>query len=123
MSNEEMILESLSQVQSNQLQMQANMAQMQTNMAQMLTSITQMQDNMAQMRSDLTEVKLRTTTIEVTLENKVMPYLQTLAEGHETLLQTLAPKNRVEALEEEVTVLRMAVKSLAQEVAELKQAQ
>lgn len=116
MNNEEKILEILSQVQSTQTQMQSTMAQMQSDM-------TQMKSDMAQMRTDLTEVKLRTTTIEVTLENKVMPYLHTLAEGHETLLQTLAPKNRVEALEEEVTVLRMAVKSLAQEVAELKQAQ
>ena len=109
MNNEEKILEIL--------------AQMQADMSQMQATQTQMQADMSQMRTDLTEVKLRTTTIEVTLENNVMSYLQTLAEGHENLLQPLAPKNRVEALEEEVTVLRMALKSLAQEVAELKQAQ
>lgn len=70
----------------------------------------------SEMRADLTKVM-------VTQENVVIPQLKTLAEGHMTLLETLAPKSRVEALEEDVSVLKVAVKALTAEMAELKKAQ
>ena len=57
------------------------------------------------------------------IEGAVIPQLQMLAEGHQTLLETLAPKNRVEALEDDVVFLKSIVKSLMQEVSELKKAQ
>jgi len=43
--------------------------------------------------------------------------------GQANLLATLAPKNRVEALEDEVAFMKPVVKILSQEVAELKKAQ
>ena len=43
-------------------------------------------------------------SINLTLENRVFPALETLAEGQKTILETLAPKNRVEALEDEANV-------------------
>ena len=57
------------------------------------------------------------------IESAVVPQLQLLAEGHQTILETLAPKSRVEALEEEVVFLKTVVRNLAQDVADLKQAQ
>lgn len=57
------------------------------------------------------------------IENAVMPNFKLLAEGHQTLLETLARKDRVEALEEEVVFLKSVVSTLAQDVAELKKAQ
>ena len=57
------------------------------------------------------------------IETAVMPNFQLLAEGHQTLLETLAPKNRVEALEDEVVFMKSVIKALAQDVAELKKAQ
>ena len=57
------------------------------------------------------------------IETAVMPNFQLLAEGHQTLLETLAPKNRVEALEDEVVFMKSVIRSLAQDVAELKKAQ
>ncbi len=56
-------------------------------------------------------------------ESAVQPQLQLLAEGQQTILETLAPKSRVEALEEEVVFLKSVVRNLAQDVADLKQAQ
>lgn len=61
--------------------------------------------------------------INLTLENQVFPQLQALAEGQKTILETLAPKNRVEALEDEVAFMKSVIKALSQEVAELKKAQ
>ncbi len=57
------------------------------------------------------------------IENAVMPNFKLLAEGQQTLLQTMARKDRVEALENEVVFLKSVVKNLAQDVAELKKAQ
>ena len=56
-------------------------------------------------------------------ESAIVPQFQILAEGHQTLLETLAPKSRVENLEEDVVFLKSIVKSLMQEVSELKKAQ
>ena len=51
------------------------------------------------------------------------PKFDLLAEGQKTLLETLAPKNRVEQLEEEVDLLKTVIRSLSRDVAELKKAQ
>lgn len=56
-------------------------------------------------------------------ESSIVPNFQLLAEGHQTLLETLARKDRVEALEEEVIFLKSVVSALAQDVTELKKAQ
>ena len=60
---------------------------------------------------------------QVFFETEVMPKFQLLADGHQNLLDTLAPKARVDALEEDVVFLKSIVKSLMQEVSELKKAQ
>lgn len=57
------------------------------------------------------------------IENAVMPNFKLLAEGRQTQLETLARKDRVEAMEEEVVFLKSVVSILAQDVAELKKAQ
>ena len=62
-------------------------------------------------------------SINMTLENRVFPALEALAEGQKTILETLAPKNRVEALEDEVAFLKQMIKTLASEVNNLKKAQ
>ena len=49
--------------------------------------------------------------------------MEALAEGQKTILETLAPKNRVEALEDEVAFLKQMIKTLASEVNNLKKAQ
>ena len=61
--------------------------------------------------------------VAVTQEAVVLPQLKLLAEGHQNLLDTLAPKPRVEALEEEVDTLKTVVRLLTHDVAELKKAQ
>ncbi len=67
-------------------------------------------------------VELSTRYMNVLYETKIEPQFRLLAEGHQTLLETLAPKDRVEALEEDVAILKTAVSSLSSEVKELKKA-
>lgn len=48
---------------------------------------------------------------------------QLLAEGHQTLLDTLAPKSRVENLEDEMAFLRSIIKTMNEDISTLKKAQ
>lgn len=56
-------------------------------------------------------------------EATILPQIQLLADGHQNILDTLAPKSRVDNLEDDVIFLKSIVKSLMQEVSELKKAQ
>ena len=56
-------------------------------------------------------------------EAAIIPQFNLLADGQKNLLETLAPKNRVEALEDEMTFMKSVIKALSQEVEELKKAQ
>lgn len=56
-------------------------------------------------------------------EAAIMPKFDLLADGQKTLLETMAPKSRVEALEDEVAFLKQMLRTIASEVNELKKAQ
>ena len=60
---------------------------------------------------------------KVIIENDVDPKLKALAEGQQLLLETLAPKNRVEELENEVAFLKSVMKLHGEQISELKKAQ
>ena len=65
-----------------------------------------------QLRDDVTGVKVR-----------LSKQLSALAEGQETLLETLASKERVEAVEDDIVLLKSTTKAINREIAELKKAQ
>ncbi len=56
-------------------------------------------------------------------ESAFMPKFDLLLEGHNTIMETMAPKTRVDALEDEIIFLKQVIKSISQEVQELKKAQ
>ena len=57
------------------------------------------------------------------LESKIEPQIRLLAEGHENLMRTLSPKERVDRLEGDVVILKQAVHTLREDVDQLKQAE
>ena len=59
----------------------------------------------------------------VIIESSVDKKLQLLLEGQQALLDTLAPKSRVEELEEEVSFLKSVVRLHSQRLTELEKAQ
>ncbi len=71
----------------------------------------------AQDRKDIAEL------MRVIVESEITPKLNLLAEGQQTLLETLAPKSRMEELEEEVSFLKSVIKLHSEQIAELKKAQ
>ncbi len=71
----------------------------------------------------LENLTTRVTKIELTQENIIIPHIQALAEGQETLRQTLCPRDRAERLEADVDLLKSAVRGLFRDVQELKKVQ
>ncbi|MCI8302834.1 MAG: hypothetical protein HFF68_08785 [Oscillospiraceae bacterium] len=57
------------------------------------------------------------------IESAVMPKFDLLADGHKLLLDTMAPKSRVEELEDEVSFMKQVIKAMSRDIAELKKAQ
>lgn len=57
------------------------------------------------------------------IESAVMLKFDLLADGHKLLLDTMAPKSRVEELEDEVSFMKQVIKAMSRDIAELKKAQ
>ena len=92
------------------------------------TQTSRMMDTMTARMIDAMETQkkeiLRETAAatRVLIESSIMPKFDLLAEGQQTLLETLAPKSRVEELEE-VSFLKSVIKLHSEQIAELKKAQ
>ena len=54
--------------------------------------------------------------MQVIIENTIMPSLKRLAEGQRTLLETMAPKTRVEELEDDMQLLKAVVRSQSERI-------
>ena len=54
--------------------------------------------------------------MQVIIENTIMPSLKLLAEGQQTILQTMTPKSKTEELEEELDFLKAIVRSQSQRI-------
>ena len=78
---------------------------------------------LAEIKSEQTEMRDLLQKVAVTQEAVVLPRLDLLAEGHKNLLDTLAPKSRVDELAADVDTLKTVVRLLTHDVAELKKAQ
>ena len=76
-----------------------------------------------EMKAEQAEMRDLLQKVSVTQEAVVLPRLDLLAEGHQNLLDTLAPKSRVDELAADVDTLKTVVRLLTHDVAELKKAQ
>ena len=54
--------------------------------------------------------------LNVVLESAIMPKFNLLAEGQQTILQTMTPKSKTEELEEELDFLKSVVRSQSQRI-------
>lgn len=97
--------------------------EMSAEVARVGMEVAKTSERLAETNVELTRVSAEVVRINMTLENRVFPALEALAEGQKTILETLAPKSRVEALEDEVAFLKQMLKTLAGQVNDLKKAQ
>jgi len=92
-----------------------------TNEEKILDLLAIMNNDIAVLKADMCALKTDVSGIRIDIENRIDPYLQVLTERQKGILETLAPKNRVEALEE-VDFMKRVIKTLAKEVDDLKKA-
>lgn len=85
------------------------------------TQTSRMMDAMEAQKKEILQETAAAT--RVLIESSIMPKFNLLVEGQQTLLETLAPKSRVEELEEEVDFLKSIIKLHSEQIAELKKAQ
>ena len=64
-----------------------------------------------------------TQRMKILLDTEITPKFNLLAENQKIMLDKLAPKSELEELRSEVSVLKLAIRSINQEIAELKKAQ
>lgn len=75
------------------------------------------------LKEDNVSIRETLLRVAVTQENVVLPRLEALAEGHALLRETLAPKKRVRKLEDDISVLKIAVRAHSDQLAKLEKAQ
>lgn len=86
--------------------------------------------DVAHIMEDVATLKKQSVTREdvahimnVIVENSVTPKFNLLADGQQNIIDTLTPKSEVEALKDEIDLLKMVIRTLSADVAELKKAQ
>lgn len=92
-------------------------------LSQMRADIGGMKDDIADLKDTQSTMQATLTRVAVTQENVVIPQIKLLAEGHDTLLNTLARKDRVDALEDDVALLKTVIKAMSQRITDLEKAQ
>ena len=123
MNNEEKILEMLTELSKGQAEMRSDIAELKATQVKQGEQLSEQGEQLAQINDRLEELDDRSLRSAVMLENQVLPQLQLLYEGQVTLQQTLAPKERVEVLEDDVITLKTVVKSISNRLAALEKAQ
>lgn len=72
---------------------------------------------MAQQRRDIMQ------DVKALLDTEVQTKFNVLAEGQQAIMEALTPKSEIEQLRSEMDVLKLAVRTLSQDLDELKKAQ
>lgn len=80
-----------------------------------------MDQSLAQQKQEILDES--TQRMKILLDTEVTPKFNLLAENQKIMLDKLAPKSELEELRSEVSVLKLAIRSINQEIAELKKAQ
>lgn len=109
-------------LQESETRMSEKLQESETRMTEKLQeSETRMSEKLQESEARILEQTAH--NMRVLLESYVEPKFKLLAEGHQTLLETLAPKSRVDELEEEVAFLKSVVRIHDRDIQELKKAQ
>lgn len=64
-----------------------------------------------------------TRRMKLLLDTEVTTRFNLLAEGQQAIIEAITPKSEIEELRSEVSVLKLAIHTINQEIAELKKAQ
>ena len=140
MSNEEKMLDLLTRMQtdisslkSGQEEMRTDIAALKSGQEEMQMDIAALKSSQEEMRTDIAGIKDRLDRVEdraqqtaVLLETEVDRKLNLLYEGHDAIMERLdklAARSELELLRSDMDLMKMAMRSMSQDIAELKKAQ
>lgn len=123
MANEEKILEMLVQLQAGQTRMQRQMDSMQGQINSIQGQINGIQGQVNGIQGQVNSLQDDMHRVKAYLELDVEKRFDAVNEGIDMILERMVPEDRVEKLEDDVIVLKAAVRTLSRDVAELKKAQ
>lgn len=125
MNNEEKILGMLEQINRRLDSMDGRFDGIDGRLDGMDGRLGRVESAQEEMRGDISRMQETLTRVAVTQEGVVLPRLQLALEGHSELnrkMDALAPKERVEVLEDRVITLETAVKAMTKRLAALEKA-
>ena len=108
MNNEDKILKMLEQVIDEQKAMR--------------TELSGIQSEQKAMRTEMSDMRTELTRVAMTQDTVVLPRLDLLAEGHVTISEQIKSLSVIDELKNDVSVLKLAVRTLTDELAQLKAA-
>ena len=114
MNNEEKILVLLERMDQRLGTLEDGQAELKTDVAGLKAGISALEADVSVLKEDVSGLKTDVSGLKVRLDVDITRQPKLLEEGHTTLPDTLSPRDRVEALEDEVTFLKSVVKSMAQ---------
>ncbi len=90
------------------------------NEEKLLELLNDLKSAVSDMKGDMDALRQDVAIVRLDIENRMEPQIQSLAEGQKTLLETMAPKSRLDALEDEIVFMKSVIRSMSKEIAELK---
>ena len=90
------------------------------NEEKLLELLNDLKSAVSDMKGDMDALRQDVAIVRLDIENCMEPQIQSLAEGQKTLLETMAPKSRLDALEDEIVFMKSVIRSMSKEIAELK---
>ena len=108
MNNEELIIKMLGDLAESQAETSKNIADI--------------KDRVINLENGVTNIETRVTSLEVNQETVIIPQIKLLAEGHGTIIEHIKRLDAypIQEMQDDIVLLKSAVKALLSEVAELK---
>ena len=122
MTNEEKILELLHQVIDEQAEMRGKQTSMEESLSRAIRVQESMEESLARVIRVQESMEETLTRVAVTQENVVLPRLQLLAEGHNTIQEQIKRLSVIDSLQDDVATLKSAVRFLSQKLDQLEKA-
>lgn len=126
MSNEEKMLDLLTRMQTDISSLKSGQEEMRTDIAALKSGQEEMQTDIAGIKDRLDRVEDQAQRTAVLLEADINRKLDLLYEGHDAIMERLdklASRSELELLRSDMDMMKLAMRSMSQEITDLKKAQ
>lgn len=82
MNKEDMILEKLNSIENTVTELKSDVTELKSDVTELKSDVTELKLEVTELKSDVTELKNDVKRIDMTIENRIWPAIQTVAEAH-----------------------------------------